>query len=64
MNKQIGNMMEEFNFKLMEMKLKQDQSNGFGKNLLKSGTEINQKEGLDPKKLENALNEWLQKVEV
>ena len=61
LSKQVGSLMEELNFKVLEVKLKQDQ--GSGKNQLRDGVPI-QNQGLDPKKLENALNDWLQKVEV
>jgi hypothetical protein len=53
--------MEELNFKVLEVKLKQEQ--GSGKNQLRGEGPV-QNQGLDPKKLENALNDWLQKVEV
>lgn len=53
--------MEELNFKVLEVKLKQEQ--GSGKNQLRDGGSV-KSQGLDPKKLENALNDWLQKVEV
>ena len=61
LSKQVGSLMEELNFKVLEVKLKQEQ--GSGKNQLRDGGPV-QNQGLDPKKLENALNDWLQKVEV
>ncbi len=62
-NKQMGSMIEELNFKVLEVKLKQDSQLNTNKNLQKSAGPL-QNQGLDPKKLENALNDWLQKVEV
>ncbi len=61
LSKQVGGLMEELNFKVLEVKLKQEQ--GSGKNQLRGEGSV-QNQGLDPKKLENALNDWLQKVEV
>lgn len=59
LKKQISTLTEELNFKVLEVKLAQEQASG--KNQLKGAS---QNQGLDPKKLENALNDWLQKVEV
>ena len=59
-HKHMEHQFEAINFNVLELKLKQDQS--ATKTQSKSG--LSSSQPLDPKKLETALNDWLQKVEV